>query len=328
MNGGGSGSEVEFVSLAREEPPPKMAIFDVPTSCQAPLQSTSSLARGLKARPFSGEAWDFWMEQRLMQTAIIGTSLESFQMYTSTAQRASAPPTSWDSRDYGWVTPVRDQGNCGSCWSFGTTAAMEIIMAKATGDTNPQHLSPQSLIDCAASTSASGPIAPIQPSNQCMGCFGCDPSRAVDFLVQTNWSLPLENDYKYYGTDGTCGPEAFGKRRHIQPYEVQPFNESAMESAVVEHGAVIVIIDVPKTLGSYSEGIYDDEKLCDPHTPSHVVTIVGYGVETRPDGSSKKYWTIKNSWSKGWGEQGYVRIEKGVNLCGVESQKIITMGVR
>ena len=98
-------------------------------------------------------------------------------------------------------------------------------------------------------------------------------------------------------------------------------------AAIAEFGAVTTIIDVPHSLASYAHGIYDDVSLCNPNIPAHAVVVVGYGTEVRADGQEKRYWTIKNSWSKGWGESGYIRMERGINLCGVEGLETLAVSI-
>ena len=357
--GGGLPVELTHVSLRHQEP--AADVFDIPRSCWKVMQkeqeqeqeqvtdednmlfALSRVLRGSGAKHATSavaapapefEAFDFFRDARLMRTArtMQLSLLAAKRNDLPTYQTHKSPPASHDSRNFRWVTPVRDQGQCGSCWSFATTAMFEVALAKhnVSSAVSGRHLSPQALIDCALGDQEGAKLL----QQQCGGCSGCDPSIAINFIATSETSPPFDDDYRYHGTVGQCAWKRTtsddGRAKQafkFKSFLIPKYNETAMMSAVVEFGAVTTIIDVPPTLMSYAHGVSDDAARCNPHAPDHAVTVVGYGTEVKSDGREKKYWLIKNSWSKGWGESGYVRMERGINLCGVEGQETLAVGM-
>ncbi|MEQ2261491.1 hypothetical protein XENORESO_011103 [Xenotaenia resolanae] len=208
-------------------------------------------------------------------------------------------PDSIDWRKKGnYVTPVKNQGPCGSCWTFSTTGCLESVTAISTGKLVP--LSEQQLVDCA------------QDFNN-HGCSGGLPSQAFEYIMY-NKGLMTEQDYPYKYVEGICSYKpslaaAFVKEvRNITAYD-----EMGMVDAVATHNPVSFAFEVTEDFMHYHQGVYKSTK-CHNTTDkvNHAVLAVGYGQENRTP-----YWIVKNSWGPNWGIDGYFLIEMGKNMCGL-----------
>ncbi|XP_034555837.1 cathepsin L1 [Notolabrus celidotus] len=209
---------------------------------------------------------------------------------------------SWfvDYRTLGYVTEVKDQGYCGSCWAFSTTGAIEGQVFKRTGQL--VSLSEQNLVDCSRTYGT-------------YGCSGAWMANAYDYVV--NNGLMSTSSYPYTSAD--TQPCYYDNRQavaHIKDYRFIPKgDEQALADAVATIGPITVALDADhSSFLFYSSGIYE-ESSCNPNNLSHAVLLVGYGSE-----GGKDYWIIKNSWGSSWGEGGYMRmIRDGSNTCGIAS---------
>uniref|UniRef100_A0AAV2KSI1 Peptidase C1A papain C-terminal domain-containing protein n=1 Tax=Knipowitschia caucasica TaxID=637954 RepID=A0AAV2KSI1_KNICA len=205
-----------------------------------------------------------------------------------------------DYRNTGFVTEVKDQGYCGSCWAFSTTGAIEGQLYKQTGQI--VSLSEQNLVDC------SKPYGTY-------GCNGAWMANAYDYVISNG--LMTTNAYPYTSVDTqACYYDSRLAVAHIKDYRFIPKgDEQALADAVATIGPITVAIDADHaSFLFYSSGIYD-EPSCNPSNLSHAVLLVGYGSEGGED-----FWIIKNSWGTSWGEGGYMRIlRNGKNTCGVAS---------
>ncbi|XP_075944647.1 digestive cysteine proteinase 2 [Anarhichas minor] len=205
-----------------------------------------------------------------------------------------------DYRNMGYVTEVKDQGFCGSCWAFSTTGAIEGQIYKKTGQL--VSLSEQNLVDCSRSYGT-------------YGCNGAWMANAYDYVV--NNGLQSTNAYPYTSLDAQpCFYDSRLAVAHIKDYRFIPKgDEQALADAVATIGPITVAIDADhSSFLFYSSGIYD-EPNCNPNNLSHAVLLVGYGSEGGQD-----YWIIKNSWGSSWGEGGFMRmVRDGRNTCGIAS---------
>lgn len=209
-----------------------------------------------------------------------------------------APP-SLDWRDNGgnFVTPVRNQGGCGSCWAFATAAALESSVLREANTPitteNPDlNLSEQVLVSCGTSG-----------SNDAGSCSGGVIQYASDYIRDTG--LPLETCYPYTGTDGSCG-SACGTY-NTATYRIASWAHvtttsptvSAIRDALASYGPLVTTMDVYTDFYSYSGGVYT--YTTGSLEGGHAVLIVGYS-------DAGQYFIVKNSWGAGWGESGYFKI--------------------
>ncbi|KYQ50589.1 Counting factor associated protein D [Trachymyrmex zeteki] len=209
-------------------------------------------------------------------------------------------PDSIDWRLYGAVTPVKDQSVCGSCWSFGTTGAVE--GAYYMKYNKLVRLSQQALIDCSWGFGNNG-------------CDGGEDFRSYQWIMK-HGGLPTEEDYGgYLGQDGYCHINNVTLTAKITGFvNVTPRSVEALKIAIAKHGPISVSIDAShKTFSFYSHGVYYDPVCGNTEDKlDHAVLAVGYGTM-----NGKGYWLIKNSWSNYWGNDGYILMAQKDDNCGV-----------
>jgi C1A family cysteine protease len=217
-----------------------------------------------------------------------------------------ANPASVDWAAAGYVTPVKNQGQCGGCWAFSATGAIECRSAIALKTpNNVTSLSEQQLIDCS-----------MKEGN--LGCDGGEMDYAFKY-VESEGGLCTEAEYPYEAKDGTCKASSCGKIYYpITSYtDVTKDNEADLENAVAA-GCVSVAIEANQfAFQYYSSGILTGD--CGTNL-DHGVLAVGYGTQ-----SGQEYWKVKNSWGTSWGEEGYVLICKDCNKNGNKGECGIDM---
>jgi cathepsin L len=218
-------------------------------------------------------------------------------------------PASVDWRTKGAVTAVKDQGQCGSCWSFSTTGSVEgchfLTTSKLVG------LSEENLVDC---SDAQG--------NQ--GCDGGLMTQAMDYII-SNKGIDTESSYPYTagnGNSGSCKFKAADVGSTLAKYHnVKAHNETDLAVNVVL-GPVSVAIDASQSsFQFYTSGIYSDPD-CSSTELDHGVLSVGYGSL-----NTKNYWIVKNSWNTDWGMKGYIWMAKDKhNSCGIATMATRPVG--
>ncbi|KAJ7307230.1 hypothetical protein JRQ81_009224 [Phrynocephalus forsythii] len=205
-------------------------------------------------------------------------------------------PDAVDYRKKGYVTPVKNQGQCGSCWAFSSVGALEGQLKKKTGKL--LNLSPQNLVDCVTDND---------------GCGGGYMTKAFEY-VKENRGIDSDDSYPYIGQDESCMYNPTGKAAKCRGYrEIPEGNERALKRAVARIGPVSVGIDASlSSFQFYSRGVYYDEN-CDAENINHAVLAVGYGTQ-----KGTKHWIIKNSWGEEWGDKGYILMARNMNnACGI-----------
>jgi cathepsin L len=212
----------------------------------------------------------------------------------------TALPTTVDWRTKGAVTPVKDQGQCGSCWAFSTTGSVEgchfLTTQKLVG------LSEENLVDC---SDAEG--------NE--GCNGGLMTQAMEYIMK-NKGLDTEASYPYTagkGQAGKCKYETTNIGTTLTKYQnVKAHNETDLAVNVVLAPTSVAIDASQSSFQFYKSGIYSDPD-CSSSQLDHGVLAVGYGVL-----NSKDYWIVKNSWNSDWGLKGYIWMAKDKhNMCGI-----------
>ncbi|KAJ7356033.1 hypothetical protein OS493_027430 [Desmophyllum pertusum] len=228
-------------------------------------------------------------------------------------------PTTVDWRTKGYVTGVKDQGQCGSCWAFSATGSLEGQHFKKSG--NLVSLSEQNLVDCSrsygnngcqgglmdmlSSTSETTVVLILRPAiltkREMLTAVSIKQMLAPLVLV-SDWqpSFPNFSD-DYRAVDAT------------RFMDIQQGSEPALQSAVATVGPISVAIDAShSSFQLYHSGVYD-EPQCSSTRLDHGVLAVGYGTYQGQD-----YWLVKNSWATSWGNQGYIMMSRNKNnQCGI-----------
>ena len=211
-------------------------------------------------------------------------------------------PSAFDWRNYNgndFVTPVRNQGNCGSCWAFSTTAALEsktlITYGWSDSDLN---LSEQIVVSCTDTLAPSGDARP----NNCES--GGYASTASDFLKYTGTNL--ETCYTYTATDGACSSACSSWQSNVFKFTSWSSvvsggtaTASALKNAIYASGPVVAWFKVYDDFYSYHSGVYS--YTSGSYLGNHFVLVVGWD-------DSQSAFIVKNSWDTYWGESGYFRI--------------------
>ena len=217
--------------------------------------------------------------------------------------KVSNAPDSWDWREKGYVSAVKDQGSCGSCWAFSTVANLEGLFFKNKG--YMEIMSEQMLVDCDTMDSA---------------CNGGLMEYTFTWLKQ-NGGIMRQSDYPYKGYKGSCSTDS---SKYV-PMKItgytklgsststwSPVDEDEIKEFLYETGPLAVALNA-NPLQTYSSGILDKtSSQCPTSGINHAVTMVGYGNE-----NGTNYWIVKNSWGVSWGENGYFRIKRGSGVCGI-----------
>merc|ERR1712168_1640607 len=239
-----------------------------------------------------------------------------------TRLRDLSMPASWDWRNISgvnYVSPVRNQGNCGSCYAFASMGMLEARMRIATNNTQTPVYSPQYIVSC---------------SRYSQGCDGGFPyliagKHAQDFGVVT------EECYPYKGEDSSCSSDVVGKcgRDYVARYSYVGgyyggCTERGMMEGLMRDGPMAGAIQVYDDFVHYKSGIYHHVTKTSPNPfhrligynpfelTNHAVLLVGWGQDNN---TGEKYWIVKNSWGENWGERGFVRIRRGNDEIAIES---------
>ena len=211
-------------------------------------------------------------------------------------------PDSLDYREYGVVSPPKDQGDCGSCWAFAIAGSMESMNALETGVLT--ELSPQHLMDCSTSDNS---------------CSGGLYASAMRFFDGDSW-LYTNAEYPYVGRVQKCvsrtHPVAFKYAGVRYPTSG---DDASILKYLIRYGPIPVSIRITDNFLFYSSGVFDDEK-CNIGPANHALLLIGYGVEAK---NNLEYWILKNSWGESWGEKGYLRLRRFRNFCGIASNSIV-----
>eukprot|EP00043_Microstomoeca_roanoka_P025194 m.7921 g.7921 ORF g.7921 m.7921 type:complete len:517 (+) comp5334_c0_seq1:206-1756(+) len=335
----GMGAITTVVSYSQVEPDP--SVFALPTHCieeptasifsdtTAPLtrplghvdqgvalkqnmdliwSHTSNSTYSLKPNLFAHLPFSQFAAVHLMHPI---TKMEAEQLRikatgVSTYSNNSIPPNQYDSRALEHFTPVRDQSQCGGCWAFASVAALEVQRLLRFNISDAQ-LSPQNLLDCVPSLNGEILVR---------GCFGGWPLSAYQY-IQSVGGVATERAMPFQAVDHNCpiSSISFASFTAISTvYSVKAGDVRSIENAVSTYGGVVAIIDVLSDFVFYQQGVYSNPQ-CTGDLLSHAVTIVGFGTTV----ANEPYWLVKNSFGGNWGEGGYFRMARGINMCGIEA---------
>ncbi|KAL4456132.1 hypothetical protein ABPG74_014093 [Tetrahymena malaccensis] len=243
--------------------------------------------------------FSFYTEEEL-------SKLNAAQNCSATAKENMAPKKKYNLKDIpqfvdwrtkGVVTPVKDQGHCGSCWTFSTTGALESHWALHTGNA-PLLLSEQQLIDCAGAFNN-------------FGCSGGLPSQAFEYIAFAG-GIDTEGDYPYEGTDNTCEfQKSHSAAKVVRSFNITFQDEDELIYHLATAGPISIAYQVTDDFFKYDGGIYSNPYCStSPDEVNHAVLAVGYNL-------TGGYYIVKNSWGEHWGNDGYFNIELGSNMCGL-----------
>ena len=212
------------------------------------------------------------------------------------ADQIEARGNAIDWRTKGAVTPVKNQGSCGSCWSFSTTGNIEGQQFIHNKKLTP--LSEQMLVSCDKTDS---------------GCNGGLMDNAFNWLIKNRkGQIVTSAAYPYVsgsGSNPACRAGELDKMAvgaTITSYTHLAKSEDTLAAYVLKTGPIAIALDA-SSFKSYTSGIMTN---CVSSRMNHAVLAVGFN-----DNNVPPYWIIKNSWGTSWGEKGYIRIAKGSNQC-------------
>jgi C1A family cysteine protease len=223
-----------------------------------------------------------------------------------TDEMRAAVPDSLDWSKKGATTPVKDQGDCGSCWAYSATEGIESGLFMNGGPL--EELSEQQVISCDKTDG---------------GCDGGDLPTAFDYVKKAG-GIDTEKDYPdtsaASGNTGRC--KSFQKKVKVTGYKyaIPPCDsgacknqkESDMMAALNTYGPLSVCVNAENWDG-YSSGIYKKKCSGAARNLDHCVQLVGYD-------KSANYWKVRNSWAADWGENGFIRLPMGENACGIADE--------
>jgi len=231
------------------------------------------------------------------------------------ARNLQRESSSIDWRDKDIVTPVRDQGYCGSCWAFAAVQTIEsaYIINEGVDDLENFALSYQEMVSC---------------DDENWGCYGGDLPYAFEYVMNAG-GISNGNDYPYTsgedGSSGTCletsplsGTQPKAYKYATEPcysYNCNYQDEESLAESLVEFGPIAVCVNA-YWWQYYQSGIMSSS-TCGYNgywDLNHCVQLVGY--------AAGQYWILKNSWSTEWGEDGYIRLSVGDNTCGIADEAI------
>ena len=234
---------------------------------------------------------------------------EKTQNNFNTNIQYQTPPESWDWRDYGVVTKVKNQGHCSSCWAFATTGVVESFQAIYSKNHSLISLSEQNLMDCSW----------IEGNK---GCGGGNIDNSLNYIIKNN-GIDTENYYPYeMATTTQCKYNQTFRGATVSNFSVIQYgNETQLQQIVAFVSPVACLIDGNDPgFQFYSSGVYYNS-FCSKWRMNHAILVVGYGVDSNYTPS--EYWIGKNSYGTSWGDNGYIKMARNQdNACGIATHSV------
>jgi cathepsin L len=205
------------------------------------------------------------------------------------------------------LTPVKNQGGCGSCWAFSAVETFEAALSLSSGKASPA-LSTQQIVSCSPN--------PLD----CGGTGGCQGStQQLAFNYSMTAGITTEADYPYRGVTGTCEPDKIKPvAKNAGFTTVMPNNYTDLVHNVAQRPIAVTVAAGGLGWQLYSHGVYSGGIAGCGFELDHGVQLVGYGED-----NGEKYWIIRNSWGKSWGQKGFMylaRYGEGQEPCGVDKR--------
>jgi len=217
-------------------------------------------------------------------------------------------PASYDLRQYSsCISPIRDQGECGSCWAFASTQALTDRFCIAANSTVKRLLSPQQLVDCDATCQY--PLIKVGCDTGCNGGF---IDNAWEYMNTTG--VTGDSCLPYNGSDGIC-PSPYCQNDNViykskNCYSLKSITD--MQIDILTYGTISAGMQIYDDFYTYTDGVYTVQSTT--QEGGHVVRLIGWGVE-----NSVQYWLGANQWTTYWGDNGYFKIRMGTNEAQIES---------
>jgi len=217
-------------------------------------------------------------------------------------------PTTYDWRDRKVVSPVKDQGQCGSCWAFSVVENLEsvwMLTKNMTADTMPA-LAPQQLVDC---------------SDLDLGCNGGNPPFAYQYVL--DYGLETNADYPYTASGGSCDYNKADTYATMKTWKwaTSYGDETTLQQNLVSWAPLSICVDA-SNWQDYSSGVLSGSDCCWACMLDHCVQLVGYNAGAS---AATPYWIVRNSWGTDWGVNGYIWVEMGKNSCGLTDEATSTI---
>ena len=227
---------------------------------------------------------------------------------------------SYNWKDEGKLTDVKDQAQCGSCWAFSATETVESAWAIAGNDI--KEFSPQQLVSC---------------DTVDQGCNGGLPSNAFDYIKSTG-GMCLDSDYPYTSGSGDSGKCTSPLPAHTmgtisewgystpkcQGFKACTEDADATIAALKQYGPISIAVDASQWSSYKGNSMVMTSASCSnsPRKMDHAVQLVGYNAD-----ADTPYWIVRNSWASSWGNDGFIFLAMGDNTCGWQNVPAIIKSV-
>lgn len=236
------------------------------------------------------------MTQSEFKETMNGLKLSQPVALTPQPRNLSAPTTAINWVAKGKTTAVKNQGQCGSCWTFSAAETAESANLMANNQAGAQHGSEQEILDCCHAGGSAG-------------CRGGDPRGAIEWIGQTG-GLELNSCYPYRAADGPCESSLCKKAYTVRRVYAIAQNENTIYEALGKYGPLSIGVDA-ELWQNYGGGIISGPG-CGTQM-DHAVQLVGYSP------GSGGYWIVRNSWGASWGNGGFVYLAFGQDVCGIRT---------